>query len=242
MSSITEITAQVAELGYTTARWMGQEYSLDEIRTILAEDQLGVASSSWHGMLATVASRTIESPERPTKAEVEAAAAHLGSTSTSTGTTWKLIPCLVFPLELHPNGDATRAYNRTEDARRWAGIRGVDRSEYEDLCARCGVTPLDDDAISARPAGTWTIDHAADPTGHHRVTNILADARRTGLVGSARQPQQIIVAADTEPRSINSADHVAAMLGHDVPTAATLRGECHYCGLPLRRGRCDECV
>ena len=244
--TITEITDQAISLGYTTALWMGQTYTIDEIRQLLADDQLGTWSFYYRGMITHVDTRAVTSTERPSKADVEAVNGGPGSSATLNGTTWTITPQILFPIELHPNGDKQAAWDRIAAARSAVGsLADIDRASYERLCAEHGVTPMDDETCTG---GRYSagLDHSADPTGDLRVSAILAAGRRAIVERESElglEPEFPSVEILRPARSYtNAADQVASLLGFPAPTEATRRGVCHYCGLPLTYGVCEECV
>lgn len=116
------------------------------------------------------------------------------------------------------------------------------RSQYEAAWAAAGV-PIAYDAT----LGTYA-DRFADPTPSGSmppaasVEMILRRRRMAGIAREVAPPESTPLPDIDVAPPITPQDQVPAILGFHVPSDATRRGICHYCGLDLVRGRCEECV
>lgn len=246
---IMELTAKAAWHGFTHATWQGRHYTLAQINEILAGHDIGTCSCSWMGWHADVRDMASQRSERPTPDE-EARAGGIGTVRTRTSrgddgewtTAYTLVPQVQFLLELHPTADEETAARLIAEVEA-LGDEPLDREEYERLCSQFGLEPADNEHIRSKPSFGRGSDYSADPTGKVRVNARLHDRRRAALrpVYPAARPVPVVLLDDPRSGLTAGGDIVADMLGLPTPTDATLRGECHYCGILLVNGACEEC-
>jgi hypothetical protein len=238
---ITDAIDQAASDGYTHALVLGETYTLDELAARYAGHDVEGMCAAWCGLIVHFVGMDTVTTEEPDKATIDrVSAGWLSVTSSAEQIKYRLRTAVVFRLDLHPDADPQLAFGRIASARAAAGNR-LDRSRYEQMCADYNVPPLADDEIVIRPR-VLGHDHPADPTGRRRIAGVLDYARKAALpqVEVEHFPVALL---DDGPRPHPNAgqDIVADLLGFPVPTEATQRGVCHYCGLRLVRGRCAEC-
>jgi len=248
---IEDFTAEAARHGYTTAVWQDRQYTIDEINALLAGQELSGWFVSWRGLHASVPGLAQTYHTKPTAEQVSRAGGagtmSVGSSREYDGgwtTTWVLTPEVIFPIGLHPAGDTrATAGARITAARDACRDRALRRTEYEALCGDMGVEPRSDkDHATGRPRPGTGSDHNADPMALDRVGGILDVARMRALPARPSATQvPVAQLGPLTPGLTAGGDRVADLLGLPAPTEATMRGECHYCGLPLVDGACREC-
>lgn len=118
------------------------------------------------------------------------------------------------------------------------------RAQYEAACAAVDLVPAADDEL-----GTYSDQYSQSwPHEVSAKAMIELSLRRRRMAGIEREVPAAAAAAvpgapadgDVRPRAGQGADRVADLLG--LPrSAATARGVCHYCGLPLGPHGCPEC-